>query len=516
MCGIFLYSDFDAKTISLDKIYENFQKIRSRGPDSTRVVIHNDNFIGFHRLAINDISGDAQQPFFSGDNFLICNGEIYNHGYLEKKWGITTRSRSDCECLLTVVEQDDIASIDGVFAIICRIGDYIYLIRDRIGVRPLFYTTDDFRIIAGSEPKCLVFGLPIQELPPACILRYDLKDSTYIMKSYYSSPLVARHQELTEEYIVSAVRSLLLAAVKKRMMSNRKIGCLLSGGLDSSIICALVQKFSNEKINTFSIGFSDSTDIKYARIMSRHIKSHHNEYIISYEYALSRIPEIVKGLATYDITTIRASTPMWLLCEWINNSFSDRVLFSGEGSDEVFSGYLYFHLAPDNQELEKESKRLVDNLYKYDVLRADRCISCNGLELREPFLDRDLIDFYLTIPGEFRRPKDGYEKWILRKAFQDILPESICWRRKAAFSDAVSSSEKPWYRYIQEWCDKNITIPANMRDRFKTTESYYYYKIFSETYPTYKPDIEYWLPKWQDVGVEPSATKLSIFDKTEH
>jgi asparagine synthase (glutamine-hydrolysing) len=473
--------------------------------------------LGFHRLAINGLTDAGQQPFFIDGDFLLCNGEIYNHAYLEQKYDIENKSGSDCECLLPLFRKIGIekalSEIDGVFAIICRVKGVIYAIRDRVGVRPLFMYTDDVSVALASDPKSLEFDTDgkISEILPSTYQNLTTSESL----AYYSIPTAFYGDSHDDMEVVRTVREKLEAAINSRLMSDREVGCLLSGGLDSSIIAAVLAREFNakgKKLHTFSIGFPDSVDIKYARIVADHIGSEHHEYIIDYNAAIANIPNVVKALSTYDITTVRASTPMWMLCKWISENFSEKVLFSGEGSDEVFSGYLYFHLAPEDRALTDESERLVANLYKYDVLRADRCISSNGLELREPFLDKGLIDYYMSLPGNVRRPRDGYEKWVLRKAFEDLLPEEVAWRRKAAFSDAVSCSEKPWYKYIQEWADKN----HDKLDGFVTNESSYYYSIFKSLHTLYSPTVEYWLPKWQNVGTEPSATVLTIFKKNEH
>ena len=239
---------------------------------------------------------------------------------------------------------------------------------------------------------------------------------------------------------------------------------------------------------------------------------------------MNSIPEVIQTIETYDITTIRASTPMYLLCKWIKENFEETVIFSGEGSDEVFGGYLYFHNAPDSFELHRETIRLVSNLHIYDVLRADRCTSGNSLELREPFLDKELINYVCSIIGNYKKPINGYEKYLLRKAFKGYLPNSVLWRKKAAFSDAVSGSEKPWYKYIQEHCDTLIiddelkqanSIKSDKDVKF-TKESYWFYKTFKQLFPKYNLNVDYWLPKWSNT-TDPSATTIdNVYNKKEH
>lgn len=526
MCGIFLLIKNYYKHIPIDLKQVNtlYNKLSKRGPDDSNLTLYGNDIIGFHRLSINDLSPKGLQPFFdTTGNYLLCNGEIYNHKELETKYNIQLNSKSDCECLLSLIRDQGINSIpeiDGVFAIVCKIGVKYYFIRDRIGVKPLFlYKCDDF-IVASSDPSSLEFNNPggeIVEVPPGSTVECDFSFNMRVIK-YYTVPQPQEDLEITTDEIIATTRQLLWEAVEKRLMSDRPIGCLLSGGLDSSILTSIVAKIykdRGQKLNTFSVGFKDSTDLKYARIVAKHIGSNHHELIITPQGALSTIPSIIKNIATWDITTIRASTPMWLLCQWININFSEKVLFSGEGADEVFGGYLYFHSAPTPEEFTGECGRLVSELYKYDVLRSDRCISGNSLDLREPFLDKDLIQYYMGLPSKYRVPVDGYEKWILRKAFDDMLPKEICWRRKTAFSDGVASAEKPWYKYIQEWTDS--MYDETELGEFKTTESKWYYNIFKNCYKVYNPQITYWLPKWQDGQVlDPSATTLKIWNKEEH
>lgn len=549
MCGIFLLVKSYYRHISIDlrQATTLYSKLSKRGPDQSNLTLYGNDILGFHRLSINDLSEKGLQPFSDNiGNYLMCNGEIYNHKDLESRHNITPTSRSDCECLLPLIRDrgidsisaptgrlseaisaptgrlsEAISEIDGVFAIVAKIGCKYYFIRDRIGVKPLFmYKCDDF-IAAASDPSALEFDNPggsIVEVEPGTVVECDFSFNISVSR-YYTVPNNPQESlETTQDEIISTTRKLLWNAVEKRLMSDRPLGCLLSGGLDSSIISAVVAKIyrdKGQKLNTFSVGFSDSIDLKYARKVAEHIGSNHHELIITPKGAVSTIPSIVRNIGTWDITTIRASTPMWLLCQWISHNFPEKVLFSGEGADEVFGGYLYFHSAPTPEEFTTECGRLVSELYKYDVLRADRCISGNSLDLREPFLDKDLIDYYLRLPSKYRIPVDGYEKWILRKAFDDMLPREVCWRRKTAFSDGISSSEKPWYKYIQEWTDS--MFDETDLGEFKTTESKWYHMLFKSNYKVYNPRVSYWLPKWQGNNVlDPSATTLKIWNKQEH
>ena len=585
MCGIFFClkknSQIKIETNNYNKVELNifetaFNLLNNRGPDSSSFIVKNDKIFGFKRLAINDLSVDGNQPFFFPSNdeykFLtMCNGELYNHIELENKYNLNVISHSDCECIIPLYKlftytQNHIErklsrmfnEIDGVFSMLIYDSERnkIIVARDRIGVKPLFVLNNNNFFIVSSEAKTIDYIIQhhpdfttynleknIIQLPPRTFGLYNLNTYNFDITEYFNinnflvpnleynySPTGIKQLNNFEENLIlhiSNIHNLLYKAVDKRLLSDRPIGCLLSGGVDSSIIASILSKIykkNGKQIKTFSIGFPDSTDLKYARIVAEHISSDHHEYVIQYDDALKAIPDVIKTIETYDITTIRASTPMYLLCKWIKENFEETVIFSGEGSDEVFGGYLYFHNAPDAFELHRETIRLVSNLHIYDVLRADRCISGNSLELREPFLDKYLINYVCNIFGNYKQPINGYEKYLLRKAFKGYLPDCVLWRKKAAFSDAVSGSEKPWYKYIQEHCETIITDnELNQANNTKkdneikfTKESYWFYKTFKETFPCYELKIDYWLPKWSNT-TDPSATTIeNIYNKKEH
>jgi len=534
MCGIFLIfskSGIFVKEKMFD-IIKNFNLLYPRGPDQRSinfVTLQNSKncLLGFHRLAINDTSNNGMQPFFNENNerYTMCNGEIYNYHELKNEYlEFSPKSNSDCEILPYLFENigfnETLLKLDGVFSI-CELdikNNMITVARDRIGVKPLFYAENNDFFAISSEAKSLV-GIfdDIQQLNPSTYMTFSCDSYEKTFNSYTNLQDYPLNNSSYEE-CVSSIHELLVNSVKKRMISDREIGCLLSGGLDSSLVSSILSKElkkKGQKLHTFSIGFPDSTDIIYARKVAEYIDSEHHEYIIQYEDALKEIENVIKTIETYDTTTIRASTPMYMLCKWINENFPHKVIFSGEGSDELLCGYLYFHKAPSHQEAHSDSFRLITELYKYDVLRADRCTAGNGLEFREPFLDKDLVDFVLKMNPEFKVPRDGYEKEILRRAFsKDYLPDSVLWRRKAAFSDAVSSSEKPWYKWIHEYLSnlENFEI----KDYGGTLESNYFKTIFYKNFNGYNPDIPLWLPRWSNVGNEPSATALDIYKKEEH
>lgn len=525
MCGIFfiLCKNGTFSKESLDKLLSNFKLLSKRGPDKYELFYAENYILGFHRLAINDMSDNGMQPFKSTKSYTMCNGEIYNYHTLVKEHpDFSPKSKSDCEILPYLFSNYSdvdyiLNKIDGVFAMshIDIENKELYIARDRLGVKPLFYAENDDFFCFSSEAKGLtnIFS-DIQQLQPGSFMKYSL--STYERSFHiYTTINEVTTNNASYEECINEIHNLLVKAVQKRLCSDREIGCLLSGGLDSSIIASILSKElskKNQQIHTFSIGFPDSTDIIYARQVAKHINSIHHEYIIQYEDALKEIENVITATETYDTTTIRASTPMYMLCKWINENFPHKVIFSGEGSDELLCGYLYFHKAPTSQDAHIDSVRLLRELYKYDVLRADRCTASNGLEFREPFLDKDLVDFVTSMNPEYKIPRNGFEKEILRNSFNgDYLPYSVLWRRKAAFSDAVSSSEKPWYKWIQEYVkDKEVN------DYGGTCESNYFKTLFYKNFKGYNLELPLWLPKWNNVGSEPSATVLDIYKKEEH
>jgi asparagine synthase (glutamine-hydrolysing) len=533
MCGIFsIFSkDGDFQKEIVEQIIKNFDKLGARGPDASSLTITDNGILGFKRLAINDTSAKGMQPFEYKSTYTMCNGEIYNYEELRKPYEELLKSHSDCEILPHLIHQNGfentIKMLDGVFAIAHydRTRKVLEVGRDRLGVKPVFFGYNDYYFAVASEAKALdgLFFDNVCQLQPGSILSVNTIELKHLINSSILSLPEPTSQSLAMSYedCVKTIHDLLVKSVKKRMTSDREIGCLLSGGLDSSVVAAILSKemkANGKLLRTFSIGFPDSTDIIYAREVAEYIGSDHQEYIIQYEDALPRLKDVIKAIETYDTTTVRASTPMFLLCEWISKNFPDKVIFSGEGSDELFCGYLYFHNAPSSEDAHNDSCRLLNELYMYDVLRADRCTASNGLEFREPFLDKELIDFVVKMNPNFNIPRikndNGvmFEKTILRQAFESYLPSSVAWRRKAAFSDAVSSSEKPWYKWIHEYVETQNFVKVED----STDESSYYKTLLKTFYDNYWPVQPLWLPRWSNVGKEPSATVLNVYNKSEH
>jgi asparagine synthase (glutamine-hydrolysing) len=516
MCGI-LCTFGNYKSIDMNEYKKCQNIIKQRGPDDFSELEINQGYLCFARLAIMDKSSNGNQPFISDGKYLMCNGEIYNFKELIKTYHLKCSSNSDCEVILKLYEkfgfEDTVKKLYGVFAIVLVDNDKIYLGRDRIGVRPLFLGHDKTNNLfsIASVPSALEFGNNIiTEFKPGYALYKKNEDDVYI--NIYHEQFLYEKITYETDKLYDLVYNTFFESIKKRIITDRPIGCLLSGGLDSSLVASILCNLIGSKnVRTYSIGMKDSIDLHYAKIMANYLGTVHNEIIFTPEEGLAIIPEVIKNIQSYDITTIRASIGMYLVAKYISTNTDDKVIFSGEGSDELLCGYLYFHKAPNDLELEKESKRLVDDLYLYDVLRADRTISSNGLELRVPFLDWNFVNLCMSLSGDIKKPLFRFEKYLLRKSIENkyLLPHSILWRRKDGFSDGVSNLEKPWYKYIQEHVDKLISNEEfnSVKEKFPSKEAYWYKKIFNENFQRYRPEMYYWLPKWSD-SKEPSGREF--------
>ena len=395
MCSIIGYC---GPVASMAAVQAGFDRTRSRGPDDSRMVKAGEGLLGFHRLAIMGLAPEGMQPFGLEGSWAVCNGEIYGfEGWkqaLEKK-GYTFRSGSDCEILLPLYREhgtDMFAMLDAEFACILydgQTGQFIAA-RDPIGIRPLYYGYDgQGTILFASEPKNLL-GLTdeILPFPPG----HYYKDGKFVC--YRDIAKVDRVCWDDLETVCANIREKLIAGVEKRLVADAKVGFLLSGGLDSSLVCAIAARRSGTPIKTFAIGMdTDAIDLRYAREAADHIGSDHTEVIITREDVLSSLERVIEVLGTYDITTIRASMGMYLLCKAIHEQTDIRVLLTGEISDELF-GYKYTDFAPSPQAFQEEAEKRLRELHMYDVLRADRCISVNSLEARVPFGD---LDFVITV-----------------------------------------------------------------------------------------------------------------------
>lgn len=521
MCSIMGYCGHSA---ALEKFKKGFARTISRGPDDSRIVDTGDGFLGFHRLAIMGLTPAGMQPFQLGNRYLVCNGEIYGFQKFRRELSktYTFESDSDCEILLPLYQEygtDMFALLDAEFACIIYDGDageYIAA-RDPIGIRPLYYGYDeDGVIVFASEAKNLV-GLTdqIMPFPPGHYYRAGK------FVCYCDITRVAQVCKDDLDTVCRNIHDKLVAGVEKRLIADAKVGFLLSGGLDSSLVCAIAAKRSESPIRTFAIGMSeDAIDLKYARQVAQYIGSDHKEVYMTPDEVTATLETVIQILGTYDITTIRASMGMYLVCKAIHEQTDIRVLLTGEISDELF-GYKYTDFAPSAGAFQEESQKRIRELHMYDVLRADRCISVNSLEARVPFGDLDFVRYVMAIDPELKRNRYGKGKYLLRHAFEegDYLPEEILWREKAAFSDAVGHS---MVDYLKEYADQAYTDEAfeSLCDKYTyarpfTKESLLYREIFEKYYPKQaKMVVDFWMPnrEWEGCDVDdPSARVLSNY-----
>jgi asparagine synthase (glutamine-hydrolysing) len=541
MCGI--WSIVSKEVITTKKreiLYEHFKKISGRGPEDHEFVdVSNKCIVGFHRLRINDTSDKGNQPFIFEDErqkiYLICNGEIYNHKILEKEHGFEMSSKSDCEIILHLFRkigiEETVKNLKGVFAGVVIHHDKLthqimcFPFRDRIGVRPMFYGFDENSFSFCSEMKGILYQSTIRTFKPAHYGSWNCDMSKAKHSSYWD--LTTDSINFNEEHTYELIRQSLNTSVKMRMMSDRPVCSLLSGGLDSSLISALVAKFTDHKLHTFSIGMEGGTDLKYAKIVADHIGSNHQEVLITKNEGLQALKDVIRICETFDITTIRASVGQYLICKHIGENTDFKVVYIGDGSDELTGGYKYFCKAPSYDDFDQECRKLLKNIHKYDVLRADRAVACHGIETRVPFLDSDFIDLYLSIESSMRYPKHGIEKFLLRKAFDNtnILPDEILWREKEAFSDGISSQKDSWFSVIQNYINETITDLEFEENKNKfehcpplTKEAYFYRKIFNETYGDKCSNVidQFWMPKWCGDIIDPSARILDHYQSNKN
>ncbi|PWM64878.1 asparagine synthase B [Dielma fastidiosa] len=525
MCGLMFISN----PSKIMEFMHGFKKIARRGPDMERVEIMDQGILGFHRLAIMGVEPSGMQPMHQLGNAVICNGEIYNFRAIKKELMETRvefHSGSDCEILLPLYEKMGCQLfniLDAEFA--CVIVDAsrkkIIAARDPLGIRPLFYGyLSDGSICFASEAKALTDCCD-RVKPFPCGTYYE--DGQFI--TYHDNCTQSQPGFDTLPSALEVIHDDLEKAVIKRLDADVELGILLSGGLDSSLVCAIAQKYLKKPIKTYAIGMAaDAIDLKYAREAAAYIGSQHSEFLMSREDVLSALDEVIMTLETYDITTIRASLGMYLLCRQIHAKTNIKVLLSGEVSDELF-GYKYTDYAPDAQAFQEESEKRIRELYMYDVLRADRCISAHALEARVPFGDLRFLSDVLAIDPKLKMNRYGKGKYLLRKAFEKdkLLPDSILMREKAAFSDAVGHSmvdELKAYAqtlYSDEEFTKRCQLYAYHAIPY-TKESLMYREIFEKYYPGRAAWIkDYWLPNqsWKGCHVsDPSARVLDNYGES--
>lgn len=540
MCGLWAYF------LRHGYLFDSSQYVRNepwkhananRGPDRSTEVQGADYHLMFHRLAINDLSLDGDQPFiYEWDDetvlHVMCNGEIYNYKRLVDKFNLENKMKgySDCEIIGHLLEYFDgdvgqVANeLDGEYAFVARMefpdGNVrIVAARDRYGVRPLYYASFEKGIIFSSMLGGIV-GIDDAKghhFPPGHTYSETLTDpQRNIEWKSFEQAVTHPFPDVTSiNKMYLSITNALIDAVKVRLTSERPIGFLLSGGLDSSLVVAIATKLLGIKApNTFTIGFDrDATDVKYARIVATFLGSKHTEIIIDPSKALEDVRDVIKSLETYDITTIRASIPQYLLAKHISEKTKIRVIMNGDGSDEVACGYIYNYYAPSPEAADADSKRLLSEIHCFDGLRVDRTLGAHGLEARLPFLDPMYVSEYHRVAPHLRVPSkenNRMEKQFLRDAFATLypglLPNEVLYRQKEAFSDGVSKAtiENSWFNTLQ-----SAAKEMNM------SESEWYKDIFDFYFPGQRHILpHYWFPprEWTQSS-DPSARTLSVYHK---
>lgn len=548
MCGIWaVFGSVDGDTCCYTKCLE---ALKARGPEGTRLhPIGSKGLMGFTRLAINGLSESGMQPMINNANVWMANGEIYNWKALVAEHELSCTSGSDCEVIGTLYEKlfsdagdselgELFRMFDGVFA--CVLVDValkrIIVARDPYGVRPLYYGYGNDRkdaLYFGSEPKSL---LPMCSeafvFEPGTYRVYDLDTRDLLYSEKYHVPSLIALPAFSDVGTASAaIRTALEAAVAKRMMTERPVAALLSGGLDSSLVASLVSRRLGElglpRLKTFSIGMAGSSDLRYAAAVAEWIGSDHTEVLVTEDEMFGAIESVIWDIGSYDTTTVRASVGNWLVSRAARERSDCKVVFNGDGADEVWGSYLYMFGAPSEKDYGNEVGRLLGEIHTYDVLRSDRCISSHGLEPRTPFLDKAFVQTVLSVPLRLRRPIIGRvpEKWLLRRAFDDglTLPRAVLWRQKEAFSDGVSPTEESWYQIIQRRVCS--LVPENFLELAKekypvntptTAEMYYYRTIYESKYGSGMATVTvpaFWMPRWSNT-TDPSARTLGALLKS--
>jgi len=537
MCGLF--SILGGSTVEWKS---NEIKLSARGPEDRREIFvpEVDLHMVFHRLKINGLNDNSSQPFYAKNCYMTCNGEIYNHKELELAYDIHPRGNSDCEVIIYLYKlfgfEKMLKLLDGVFSIFLYDENTksVWIARDRYGVRQLFiglYTPQPMacpRIIAiASEAKALCFlgeEGSCRQIGPGTMLHICAVNNRIIHEKRWTEPIFSILND-TEDELKKLIGSTFFRAVKKRTMSDRPIGCLLSGGFDSSIIASVLNMCMNPReLSTFSIGLEGSPDLLAARTVASYLGTNHHEIVCTPQEMLNSIVETVKVVGSYDVTTIRASVWHLKVCQWIRDNTDVKVVFSGDFSDEMFGSYLYLENAPSNRDFQAEVQRLLADINYFDNLRSDHCISACGLESRIPFADKDFMQLILSVPPRLKMfGRNGrIEKQLMREAFVGFLPEDILFRRKNAFSDGVSLQTDSWSTIIQRHASNIFTNEEFevLKHRFTpipaTKEALLYVYIYSDFYPTSFQTTPYqWLPKWCGSITDPSARVLTNLYKAD-
>jgi len=566
MCGIWSIIEKSANSKGKSMNYLNdFWNIKHRGPDNSHIETFDNVFVGFHRLSIMDTSFKSNQPYVLRDQtrtiVFVCNGEIYNYNQISKDYDFNIGT-SDCLVIpklyihYTNKNMDNISAWTDLFTNYIK-GEYAFMLfefdelmklsryfigRDHVGVRPLYMSVnnDDLDFYSSELKGMISYTKECMEFPPGRI-KYTYNDGFEYKSSYYNftnlykmedyfSNVADEGNSIPEDAILSTLRKECVAAVKRRLVSDRPIAFLLSGGVDSSLVAAISAKLIGQPIRTFCCGMKGSTDMKYAKMVADHIGSNHTEVYFTEAEGIAALEDVIYTIESWDTTTIRASVGQYMVSKYIGTKTDCRVVMVGEGPDEVCSSYLFNYYAPTASDLHNTAKEYVENIHKYDGRRADRCVSRWGLEARIPFLDPEFIKTYWKIEPELRHPNSkGIEKYWFRKAFDglNLLPDEVLWRKKEAFSDGVSSKERSWFSVLQEHIDSiyneeeefNKLNNLSLKPVPVSKEAQFYRRIFLSRFGLSKDTIitNYWQPKWDSNGIvkkyiDPSARKLEVYN----
>jgi len=508
MCGIVCALDLKQSSDLLrSQVLEMSKKVRHRGPDWNGIHCGKNVLLAHERLAIVD-PASGNQPIYSDDKNLIlaANGEIYNHQQLRAQLSsdYAFQTNSDCEIILALYKEKGVNFIDdlnGIFGFVLydEQNDEYLIARDHMGIIPLymgwdkhgtFYISSELKALEGICNKIEIF-------PPG----HFMSSTDNQLVKWYDRDWMNFDSVKDNKTNLEDLQTALEDAVHRQLMSDVPYGVLLSGGLDSSITSALAKKYSKNRVesndvksawypqlHSFAVGLKGSPDLIAAQKVADHIDSIHHEITFTVQEGLDAIKDVIYHLETYDVTTIRASTPMYLMARVIK-SMGIKMVLSGEGADEIFGGYLYFHKAPDSKEFHEETVRKLDKLYQYDCLRANKSLAAWGIEGRVPFLDKEFIDVAMRInPKDKMINSEKMEKWVLRKSFEQYLPESVAWRQKEQFSDGVGYD---WIDSLKDLVNEKVTDDMFKNAKFTfpfqtpmSKEEYYYRSIFEEHYPS--------------------------------
>ena len=542
MCGIFgilLKNSYEIQNDYKDKhnIKKHFEYGKKRGPEYSSIENINEQIIwGFHRLCINGLDEVSNQPIKTKSCTMMCNGEIYNYKDLIENFNLDVKTNSDCEVIVKLYEiigPNFVNLLDGVFSFLIydHSRDQLIVGRDPYGVRPLYichYQNENVGFSSDLMP--LLFDsniVNIKQYEAGTYSVYNYKGDKYVMtlqeRYFFNISYVNEYKKPVEFYMFHIVQKLKQSVNKRVDNCERDIASLLSGGLDSSIISALVCKKYYEKtgnkLKTYSIGLDGAVDLKYSDMVAQHIESEHTKIIVSEENFINSIESVIKDIESYDTTTVRASVGNWNVAKYIKENSNAKVIFNGDGADELMGGYMYFHCAETNDDFHNETLRLLSDISKFDVLRSDKSISSHGLEPRTPFLDKEFTKFYISIPIEYRNHNKfgNCEKYLIRKSFEiycpELLPKEVLWRKKKHLV-MVLVVKKSWFQIIQEneVVKKIKGINNCEHNNPETCEQKYYRKIFEKYYNNCELLIPYfWMPKFIEGVTDASARTLNVY-----